>query len=374
MEVLEPEALIDDLRRVLRGRYPVHPLRRLLLAGELTREQLQGWAKNQFHEFRNIHRFFASATRSAPSRRCAGCCWRTWWRRRARTCSAASTPATPSCGPDSARGWASPRDEMQGYEPLPGIKAALEMYVQLVQQSHWAVAIGTGLVFEGEGPQAHGRGAAGARDPLCLDSLGFPGLLRAHEYHDEGHGNFIVDVIKDHVMDGGLQEEMRARGADPRGHHVAAERDHLPGIHSPAAQPRDGCPTRSRLELTSPDPSRIRKSPMSSRSGRASHSWCWCWRSRSHTRRWETRNLTVSLDRDGRGQRNQRHGDDDLSRPHRRAARESAGNRGAAWQGRRGGNPSGRRRCRAGREDHRRPDVRSAGGPSAGTEQVDPAT
>lgn len=39
------------------------------------------------------------------------------------------------------------------------------------------------------------------------DSLAF---FRAHEYHDEGHGNFIVDVIKEHVMDGGLQEEMRA--------------------------------------------------------------------------------------------------------------------------------------------------------------------
>jgi len=24
----------------------------------LTKEQLQGWARNQFHEFRNIHRFF----------------------------------------------------------------------------------------------------------------------------------------------------------------------------------------------------------------------------------------------------------------------------------------------------------------------------
>jgi len=47
-----------------------------------------------------------------------------------------------------------PRDEMLSYESLPGIRAALEMYVSLVQQSHWAVAIGTGLVFEGGGPNA----------------------------------------------------------------------------------------------------------------------------------------------------------------------------------------------------------------------------
>jgi pyrroloquinoline quinone (PQQ) biosynthesis protein C len=93
---------------------------------------------------------------------------------------------------------------------LPGVKAALEMYVQLVQQSHWAVAIGTGLVFEGEGPKRMGeeRQALEARYPwIPSESLAF---FRAHEYHDEGHGNFIVDVIKDHIMVGGLQEEMRA--------------------------------------------------------------------------------------------------------------------------------------------------------------------
>ena len=84
------------------------------------------------------------------------------------------------------------------------------MYVQLVQQSHWAVAIGTGLVFEGEGPKRMGeeRQALETRYPwIPSESLAF---FRAHEYHDEGHGNFIVDVIKEHIMDAGLQEEMRA--------------------------------------------------------------------------------------------------------------------------------------------------------------------
>ena len=66
MEALGPEALIDDLRRVLRSRYPVHPLRRLLLEGRLSREQLQGWARNQFHEFRNIHRFFGIRYQKIP--------------------------------------------------------------------------------------------------------------------------------------------------------------------------------------------------------------------------------------------------------------------------------------------------------------------
>jgi pyrroloquinoline quinone (PQQ) biosynthesis protein C len=102
-----------------------------------------------------------------------------------------------------------PQDDILNYEPLPGIRASLEMYVSLVQQSHWAVAIGTGLVFEGGGPKRMKE----EREALekyyswipshCLD------FFRAHEYHDEGHGNMIVDVIKQHCMKENLQHEMR---------------------------------------------------------------------------------------------------------------------------------------------------------------------
>ncbi len=83
------------------------------------------------------------------------------------------------------------------------------MYVSLVQQSHWAVAIGTGLVFEGGGPKRMKE----EREALekyyswipsdCLD------FFRAHEYHDEGHGNMVVDVIKQYCMEEHLQNEMR---------------------------------------------------------------------------------------------------------------------------------------------------------------------
>jgi pyrroloquinoline quinone (PQQ) biosynthesis protein C len=34
-------------------------------------------------------------------------------------------------------------------------------------------------------------------------------FFRAHEYHDEGHGNMVVDVIKQHCMEEHLQDEMR---------------------------------------------------------------------------------------------------------------------------------------------------------------------
>ncbi len=59
LKILPPEELIADLQHTLQQRYPrSHPVRQLLLSGRLAKEQLQGWAKNQFHEFRNIHRFF----------------------------------------------------------------------------------------------------------------------------------------------------------------------------------------------------------------------------------------------------------------------------------------------------------------------------
>jgi len=100
-------------------------------------------------------------------------------------------------------------DDMLNYEPLPGIRAALEMYVALVQQSHWAVAIGTGLVFEGGGPKRmkEEREAFERYYPwIPLSSLEF---FRAHEYHDKGHGDMVTQVIKQHCMDEGLQNAMR---------------------------------------------------------------------------------------------------------------------------------------------------------------------
>jgi pyrroloquinoline quinone (PQQ) biosynthesis protein C len=101
------------------------------------------------------------------------------------------------------------QEEILNYEPLPGIRAALEMYVSLVQQSHWAVAIGTGLVFEGGGPKRMKEEREALEKYyswIPSDSLDF---FRAHEYHDEGHGNMVIDVIKQHCMVEHLQNEMR---------------------------------------------------------------------------------------------------------------------------------------------------------------------
>src|SRR3970040_3039638 len=65
--LLGPEELIADLQETLRQRHPrPHPVRQLLLSGRLTQEQLQWWARNQFHEFRNIHRFFGVRYQKCP--------------------------------------------------------------------------------------------------------------------------------------------------------------------------------------------------------------------------------------------------------------------------------------------------------------------
>ena len=66
-DVLGPEELIEDLQHTLQQRHPRrHPIRQLLLSGRLTKEQLQWWARNQFHEFRNIHRFFGIRYQKCP--------------------------------------------------------------------------------------------------------------------------------------------------------------------------------------------------------------------------------------------------------------------------------------------------------------------
>src|SRR2546430_16464672 len=66
-QLLPPEELIADLQHALQQRHPKpHPIRQLLLSGQLTKEQLQWWAKNQFHEFRNIHRFFGFRYQKSP--------------------------------------------------------------------------------------------------------------------------------------------------------------------------------------------------------------------------------------------------------------------------------------------------------------------
>lgn len=210
MNIMSPEALILDLQENLRNRHPVHPLRQLLLAGRLTKEQLQGWAKNQFHEFRNIHRFFGVRYQKCPVPELRRALLENMVEEEGEDLFGGKYPSHADLWIRFGESIDIPRHEMLAYEPLPGVRAALEMYVQLVQYSHWAVAIGTGLVFEGEGPKRmkEHREALQKYYPW-IPSEGFD-FFHAHEYHDVGHGDFAIDVIKKYLMEEHLQDEMRA--------------------------------------------------------------------------------------------------------------------------------------------------------------------
>ena len=208
--LLGSEELIADLQDTLQKRHAKpHPIRQLLLTGRLTKEQLQWWARNQFHEFRNIHRFFGVRDQNCPVPELRLMLLENMVEEEGEDLFGGKYPSHRDLWVKFAEGIGIAREDILSYEPLPGIRSALEMYVSLVQQSHWAVAIGTGLVFEGGGPKRmkEEREALEEYYPwipsACLD------FFRAHEYHDEGHGNMVVDVIKEHCMDEKLQEEMR---------------------------------------------------------------------------------------------------------------------------------------------------------------------
>jgi len=209
-ELLSPEELITDLQKALRQRHPrPHPVRRLLLSGRLTQEQLQWWAKNQFHEFRNIHRFFGVRYQKCPIPELRRMLLENMVEEEGEDLFGGKYPSHRELWVQFAEGLGIARDDILNYEPLPGIRAALEMYVSLVQQTHWAVAIGTGLVFEGGGPKRMKEEREALEKyypwvpPASLD------FFRAHEYHDQGHGDMVTNVIKQYCMEEKLQDEMR---------------------------------------------------------------------------------------------------------------------------------------------------------------------
>ncbi len=209
--LLSPEQLILDLQKNLRKRYPSpHPIRQLLLTGRLTREQLQAWIKNQFHEFRNIHRFFGIRYQKCPVPELRRALLENMVEEEGEDLFGGKFPSHAELWVRFGEGTGIPREEMLTYEPLSGVRAALEMYVQLVQQSHWAVAIGTGLVFEGEGPKRMREEREALERYYSWIPSSALDFFRAHEYHDVGHGNTVIDVIKKYCMEEHLQDEMRA--------------------------------------------------------------------------------------------------------------------------------------------------------------------
>ena len=208
--LLEPEDLISDLQHSLQRRHPQpHPIRQLLLSGRLTKIQLQWWAKNQFHEFRNIHRFFGHRYQKCPIPELRRMLLENMVEEEGEDLFGGKYPGHGELWVQFAEGLGIARNDILNYEPLPGIRAAHEMYVALVQHSHWVVAIGTGLVFEGGGPKRMKEEREALEQYYSWIPAKGLDFFRAHEYHDQEHGNMVVDVIKKHCMDVKLQNEMR---------------------------------------------------------------------------------------------------------------------------------------------------------------------
>ena len=210
-KLLGPEELIAELQNALQQRHPrPHPIRQLLLSGRLPKEQLQWWARNQFHEFRNIHRFFGIRYQKCPIPALRRMLLENMVEEEGEDLFGGKYPSHRDLWVQFAEGIGIAADDILHYEPLPGIRAALEMYVSLVDQSHWAVAIGTGLVFEGGGPKRMKEEREALEKHYSWIPLSCLDFFRAHEYHDEGHGNMVIDVIKQHCMEEKLQREMRS--------------------------------------------------------------------------------------------------------------------------------------------------------------------
>ena len=226
--LLGPEELIDDLQHTLQQRHPrPHPVRQLLLSGRLTKEQLQGWARNQFHEFRNIHRFFGIRYQKCPVPELRRMLLENMVEEEGEDLFGGKYPSHRDLWVQFAEGIGIERDDILYYEPLPGIRAALEMYVSLVNQSHWAVAIGTGLVFEGGGPKRMKEEREALEKyytwiPTTL--FGFFSRPRVSRRRPRQHGGRRDQA----ALHGGKTASGNARGGQAtRRHHVVAERLHL---------------------------------------------------------------------------------------------------------------------------------------------------
>src|SRR6266481_8802198 len=136
-QLLAPEDLIADLQHTLQQRYPrPHPIRQLLLSGRLTKEQLQWWAKNQFHEFRNIHRFFGVRYQKCPIPELRRMLLENMVEEEGEDLFGGKYPSHRELWVQFAEGIGIARDDILKYESFSGSRAALEIHVSLPPQRH----------------------------------------------------------------------------------------------------------------------------------------------------------------------------------------------------------------------------------------------
>jgi len=108
----------------------------------LTKEQLQWWARNQFHEFRNIHRFFGIRYQKCPIPELRRMLLENMVEEEGEDLFGGKYPSHRDLWVQFAEGIGIGREDILNYEPLQGSRCAGDVRV-VGSAKHWAVAIGT---------------------------------------------------------------------------------------------------------------------------------------------------------------------------------------------------------------------------------------
>lgn len=126
MGVLSPEELLKTIEEVRINRHPrPHPVRGLILCGQLSKEHLQVWAKNQFHEFSNIHQFFGHRYQKCPVPELRRALLENIVEEEGEDLFGGKYPSHAELWIQFGEGIGISREEMLSHDPLPGIRAAL---------------------------------------------------------------------------------------------------------------------------------------------------------------------------------------------------------------------------------------------------------
>lgn len=140
---LDRDQFLSQLRAVGERRYhDKHPFHRYMNEGKLTAEQLRGWAANRFYYQRHIPMKDAAIIANCPLREVR----RVWLHRisdhdglrEGEGGIEAWLRLAEACGVDRA-------ELEQNRHLLPGVRFAVDAYVNLARQSPWPVAIASSL-------------------------------------------------------------------------------------------------------------------------------------------------------------------------------------------------------------------------------------
>jgi pyrroloquinoline-quinone synthase len=159
-ELWDPETFVDKLREIgVRGYHDKHPFHTIMNEGRLAPEALRGWVANRFYYQRNIPIKDAAILANCPVRDVR----RAWIHRILEHDGVPDrgAPATPTAGLEEASpsteggieawlrlGEASglSRDELlENRHLLPGVRFAVDAYVNFARSQPWPIAIASSL-------------------------------------------------------------------------------------------------------------------------------------------------------------------------------------------------------------------------------------